>query len=1092
MTTIHSKRWPWVALGFLLFLLVGGVALLPAGPAAATPLLSQPGFITGMVSDPDGHPPPPQTRVYLTAPDGIVRGQTAVDPATGAFTLGPVANGYYVLQARPPAGSSYTPSLPRPVMVAGGPVDAGTLALTTPAITGTVYAPDGTTPVTALVHVARAGHHVQSTLAPSGTIRLGGLFTGTYALWAAPVGNVPYWQSPRAAVTITHDASQTVDLQLRPANVAGQVTDPVGAPVRGATVHVLGSVHHVHRQDRSGVGGYFAIGDLPPDTYVLRVEPPQPTNGLAPSEAVTFTVPPAFTDVGAVPLRAAPKVLHGQVKTNTGVPVQNARVIAHRLNYPGRATTLTGADGRYELRLDGGLWSVRVEPTSASDPPHWLYQEPPQLVHFARNHRPEVKTLDFRVLTADSHVVGVVTLPDGSVPPFTVTVGLRNGEGRGHSVTADPQDGSFDLNVPHGNYRLFVQPHDPAYAGPPPLAVYAPVSDTLDVGTLALLARDAVISGTVADTDGNGVQGVRIVAWARGYRGAQTRTGPDGTYALAVPAGEWLVMPRVPPQMPYLYSGEPVSVAVASGQTASDVDFTLAAADNVVAGQLVDPEGHLVLAEGWAAASSGDRPVNGAPISRGHFTLYLPDGSFDVGVYLAPGSEWLAGPPQPVSVACGETVTLTFPLQPQDATIVGALWDRRQEIVPTGVSGRVVAHNPWATVVDAIDPANGTYHLGVSAGLWHLGYRVDPSSGYVPLDHHKVIPIESGQTLAVPLPVVQRDSVLQGIVVDPFGNPLPGAVVAADGRGRDVGQVTLRTTSDDQGHFRLPVPHGVYNVRAAAGRPAWLNPVLHALVVPPHSTVGNLVLPFREPDATLSGTTSLAGSGPADGRVHIWAYSDDGAATHTTAPLGDTYELGLSSGATWHVGAALETSHAFYAVRETIVVTGDVTLDLVLQGPFPKPGPVSASFDATQAQHLALADGTQIFIPAGAMPVSGTVTLHVTPIATLPHQHHARLYKYGYAFVATDESGRPITARFNQDVIVNFSYDEAELHALGLREERLKPAYFSTSTQSWTIPDGYVVDTDANRVTMQIDHFTDFSLLNGAAMYEVFLPLIDR
>ena len=200
----------------------------------------------------------------------------------------------------------------------------------------------------------------------------------------------------------------------------------------------------------------------------------------------------------------------------------------------------------------------------------------------------------------------------------------------------------------------------------------------------------------------------------------------------------------------------------------------------------------------------------------------------------------------------------------------------------------------------------------------------------------------------------------------------------------------------------------------------------------------------------------------------------------------------LIAGNTATVGAVLETDHSFFATRTTLFVAGNADLDLLLNGPFAKPGPVSVSFAANEAQSLQLADGTRIFIPAGAMPVTGMVTLHITPIATFAHQHHARLYKYGYAFIATDEQGTPIMANFDQNVVITFAYDEAALVALNLREEGLRPAYFSTTTNSWTIPDSYVVDTEANRVTMQIDHFTDFSLLGGSQVYEVMLPTIVR
>lgn len=1080
-----KRHWRWLLL--LVVVLVGAAGLAAAGQVSA-----EAGMITGVVTRPDGGLPPAGTVVRLLSADGQQHGQATVEPATGLFSLGPVANGNYILQAWPPEGSPYTPSLPKFLMVVHEPQNVGVLALTEPSILGTVYAPDEVTPVGAMVRVYHNDHLVQNSPALNGEIQIGGLLTGTYTLQAEPVVNEPYWLSARRLVTVTLGVSQTVDLVLRPANVAGRILSPQGIPVWGAVAHVVGVNLHTHHSDQSSVTGYFAIGDLAADTYVLHVEPPWYADGMASPPPITFTVPPAFTYLDDITLVTAPKVVEGTVKTNTNIPVENARVIANRLDHPGHQEELTGPNGHYLLHLSSGLWSITVEPTDSSDPGQWLYPHPPRLVHFEHNLEPEVKIVHFEVVTADSHVTGIVKLPGGGTPPFTVTVGLRNNEGIGRSQVVDPADGSFDIQVPHGNYVLAVIPHDPQYAGPPPQAVYAPESDTLDVGVLTLVERDATISGMVTDGTGQGVGGVRVVGWTREHQGAQAVTSEDGSYLLAVMAGDWLVRPEVPPTLPYIYDGGPISVTIAAMQHLTGMDFGLTEANNVVAGQLVDGEGNSVYAQGWAGAADGDNRVNGAPVEGGSFAIYLPDGDYQIGVHLAPGSEWLAGPAQPVSVAGGETVTISVPLLPQDADIFAALWDPRREIVPVGVEGFVMADNPFAWVGDAINPANGTAHLPVSAGLWHLSYQVAPDSGYVVLDHHKVVPIESGQTLGVKLPVAERDSLLRGVVLDPAGNPLAGVVVAADGLGHEIGQVTLRSHSGDDGTFRLAVPHGVYQLRAAGGDPDWLNPVLQAVEAPAGGVVNGLVLQFRETDVTLSGATSIAGDPPINGRVHIWAYSNDGAASQTTVMLGESYSLGLLSNQRWHVGAVLETGDSFYVVRTAVLMgSSDQVLDLVLAGPFAKPGPVVVTFDPTQPQQVALSDGTSIFIPAGAMPVSGTVTLHITPIATLPHQHHARLYKYGYAFIALDETGTPITDNFNQNVIITFAYEEAELEVLNLNEDHLKPAYYSTTTASWTVPDGYVVDTAANQVTMQIDHFTDFSLM-GSGVVEVFLPVAVR
>jgi hypothetical protein len=125
------------------------------------------------------------------------------------------------------------------------------------------------------------------------------------------------------------------------------------------------------------------------------------------------------------------------------------------------------------------------------------------------------------------------------------------------------------------------------------------------------------------------------------------------------------------------------------------------------------------------------------------------------------------------------------------------------------------------------------------------------------------------------------------------------------------------------------------------------------------------------------------------------------------------------------------------------------------------------------------------------MPVEGQVTLRVVPIATLPHQQHANVLRYGYSFLATDEHGEPIEAHFDQDVVISFVYDETDLLRQNLVENWLKPAYFSTTTNRWTFPQSYVLDTLANRVVMMIDHFTDYAL-TGEEAYSVYLPLTVR
>jgi hypothetical protein len=413
--------------------------------------------------------------------------------------------------------------------------------------------------------------------------------------------------------------------------------------------------------------------------------------------------------------------------------------------------------------------------------------------------------------------------------------------------------------------------------------------------------------------------------------------------------------------------------------------------------------------------------------------------------------------------------------------------------VVEGVDAGVLAWAGGNWAGTAVDPGNGTFTMSVASGLWHLGYRVNPQSDYVGLRHRKNVPVASGQTVHVPLPVAERDSIITGTVLGPDGSPLAGAKVIADGVGPVVDHLWLSTRSGEDGSFHLAVPYGDYHLGATMGPTGTIKPAMRHVSVPAGGASGGHVLQFRLPDAVISGTVTVSNTPGVTGTVFIWAWSEDDAFVTTRVPVTDSlgiYSLDVVSNTTWHVGAVYETPSQYWATREEVVLgNGDATQALVLTGPHAKPGPVAVTFDASQPQRIELADGTHIYIPAGAMPVSGQVTLHITPIATLPHQRHANIYRYGYAFTAVDGDGQPITEHFHHEVIISFGYEDRELLAMGIAEPFLIPAYFSTTENQWTFPESYVVDTAANRVVMHVDHFTDFAL-TGEWSTQVFLPLV--
>ena len=1064
---------------------------------------AQGGTITGTVSSPGGWPLPAGTVVKLFEPGGWeVLGQANADRDTGAFSLGPVPNGLYVLRAMPPAGSGYTQSEPVPVSVFNAPVDAGVVPLTEPEIYGTVTAPDGVTPAPAEVWVyAGNGMRVQWVEAPGGQFLVGGLPAGTYGLRGSPATDDPYWHSPLEPVTVD-GFTQTLTLTLSAADLYGTAVDHLGNPVPDATVTATSlapsPVEYRQRSDLTSGSGYYAVGGLGDGTYLLTARPPWYEGALLPPRPISVTLPGA-TPPYTLTFRAPPKVVTGTVSTNAGDPVSDARVVAHRLDKGGRARALSGPDGGYRLDLSDGLWALTVQAISTTVPSEWVYPNPPQLVHFQHNPDPEWKRVDLTVVTADALVSGAVELPGGGVPTFTVTVSLHDDEGVGARTVVSPGTGAFEVAVPNGAYEVWVTPHDAGFLGPVVEPIQVPPAGTYDLGTLTLLERDAVITGTVTDEGGTGVAGIPISARRPGAPGgARTVTGPGGEYVLSVVAGTWHVQPSPGPEQPYLYTGPGARVTISSTETLSDVAFSLVGAGATIAGALVDEAGHPVTdAEGWASATSTVTPTlhNGAPIQAGTFRVLVPGGTYRVVAHLPAGSPYVPAAERRVTVGGGETVTVTLVVEEKDARIAGSLWDPREEAVVAGVDAGVAAWAGDAWVRTPVDPGNGTYAMEVAAGLWHLGYRVDPGSDYVGLVHHRSVPVNSGQTVVVPLPIARRDGLITGTVLGPDGAPLPGARVIADGLGPGIGDVRLSVRSRADGTFDLSVPHGDYRLGATAGVADGIKPALRRISVPRDGVTGGHVLQFRWPDAVISGTITITPTTGITSSVLLWGWSEDDGFVEARAPVTGsvgTYTLDVVSNTTWHLGAAYETSSQYWGAREDVALgAGGATQNLVLTGPRAKPAPVAVTFDASQPQRILLADDTYVYVPAGAMPVEGQVTLHVVPIATLPHQRHATVYGYGYAFTAVDEAGQPISEHFNQEVVIGFAYDEQELWAAGISEHSMRPAYFSTTANEWTFPESYVVDTGADQVVMQIDHFTDFAL-TGAPGSWVFLPVVLR
>jgi hypothetical protein len=136
-------------------------------------------------------------------------------------------------------------------------------------------------------------------------------------------------------------------------------------------------------------------------------------------------------------------------------------------------------------------------------------------------------------------------------------------------------------------------------------------------------------------------------------------------------------------------------------------------------------------------------------------------------------------------------------------------------------------------------------------------------------------------------------------------------------------------------------------------------------------------------------------------------------------------------------------------------------------------------------------DGSvSLSFPAGA--VSGATNISYSGQLAPAHGLGLRLGSLrSFTLTATDGGGAPVT-QFAQPYTMVVTYTDAELAAAGLSEASLNIAFWDGSAWTNLLPcAGCGVDTVNNKVTVKLNHFTEFALL-GAVEYKSYLPLVRR
>jgi hypothetical protein len=1097
------------------------------------------GAITGTVKDIGSGLPITMAHVIANPAGGGQWGVASipVDP-TGVYTIPGVPVGSFKIHAEAPGyemsyfdnKADYGFANPVTVTVSNTVGSVNFLLHEQPkgAIAGLVVLPDGSRVPGAFVDASlvNAPLHRGVNTEPGGNFTVTGLITGVWRLIAQPPAVPSYTafsESREILVTLTTESLLTLTspITLTPVNVAGRAVLPDGSGAGGSSINI----HTTNFSFQMGAGtnpdGYFRAGGLPPGSYVLELHPPFDKPGLQPPPPVPFTLtnPGDFVNLGNITFTLPVKHLYVTVKYDGGAGVANVGVNANLHGRPGWANGLTNVNGQAGLNVGPGEWDVMISP-SPNGTANWIYSGQPQLVSFASDNTAEVRLVTFTVETADTYVTGRVLAPNcvDPVSPQGLSVDVREPDGTGNHVPVSA-GGYFSVPVVAGQYNAFIsvdQMQYPNLSGPqlPPFSVASGVPYNL--GNICLIEKTSGISGRIMRGDGSGIPGMRVHAWKNEGGWADTQTNNDGNYFISVISGSWSVNVELPFSSTFVSNHPPYQFNLSDNQVITGADFTLLETAGTIHGTLVDSDGHLLsTVNGWAYARPdvpNSPPVVSGPAEEGEFDLNAPAGTFSVGVNLPPNSGYsLVNAEQIVVISTGSAALVTFTLAVNDATLTGGFFTDDAKTIPAvGLEGEVFAtgsNGAWQST--PINSADGRYTLTVAADTWNLGYHLRTADYVNNPPPNTRVTIASLQVFTFNFSVVAADATIEGHTLKPDDSPLDFAFASAH-RNRSATSAPIDTGSQSLppgGYFRLRVPAGgQYMVGAnAPAELGFIQPDLQ-IVTPTTGATSTVTLKFRNSDGAITGTVYYhgeAGNAVYGPGAWVWAFSEDGQHTGAPANSNGEFQLNVVTGTTWHLGASYqpEGGSLFYTTftPTTIVMdSAQATADLdIYLAHTALPAAIVATFDPSVGWTGVLSDGTRVEIPAGAMPTTDTVRIAVTPlIEELPNTLSARPFGYGYAIVAyEDTTGNQIVSSFNANVLITFYYTEEDLAQRGVTEDNLTPSYFSTTTNSWTMVDSFTVDTDANRITAQIDHFSNWGLTAPAEAPStpiLYLPLILR
>lgn len=530
-------------------------------------------------------------------------------------------------------------------------------------------------------------------------------------------------------------------------------------------------------------------------------------------------------------------------------------------------------------------------------------------------------------------------------------------------------------------------------------------------------------------------------------------------------------------------SSNSVSVTVnVSAVATSSVEITVT--DDM--GSAVADVGIRLALDGSAQMFWGRTDVSGKA------KLTVPTGTYHLEIFPPYNRLELVRPAvQTIELSAGEVRVVAIQFFKAQKTISGKIIFSNGTPV---IDAEVGAYNPqtgnWIRKSVAGD---GSYGLKVSGGTWFVNFMpADPSKSLWSWhEPHREIVFASDASAEVKtanftVPLATARLIVK--TIKPDGTILADAGVAISvvsaaslTPGAYTGPVFFQKTSIS-GIAAFSVAPRTFYIRAFVPSELGLINPDETVVTLAAGEEKTVVMQFKRHEVFLRGIAKLSDGKPAPG-AFVWAWSEKGGAVQDRSDASGAFSIPVSKNARWHIGAGklindipYKSSELSIDVKESSVL--GVELILLDAGP-PLPPSVAVSRPAAEIALVELSDGARVIVPPNAVAVSGNITVDVKPVIEAPIQPLTKVVGKVYDITIKDQSGN-IVSELAQETEIVLPYDDNDLKALKITEDKLAPSFYDEKTGAWVKLTEFVVDKVNKKIVAKVKHLTRFALVAAA------------